>query len=67
MLITIEVQERVDSGLGVGVACVAIGAETNLSPNAIEKIYYSHRAKRGFQDKQLRTQILEWAQRFDQK
>jgi hypothetical protein len=62
-MITIDVQERVDSGLCVNNACAAVGDDIHLSPDAVEKIYYAHRGNPGVQDKVLRRQFLDFADR----
>jgi hypothetical protein len=67
LMITIDVQERVDSGLSVENACAAIGVDTNLSREAVEKIYYTHRGKRLVQEKPVREQFLEYAQFSERK
>jgi hypothetical protein len=66
-IITIDVQERVDGGSRVEAACAAIGADANLSPKAVEKIYYTHRSEPDVHDKPAREQLLKYVQSLEQK
>jgi hypothetical protein len=59
-MITMDVQERVDSGLSVKNACAAIGDDIHLSPDAVEKVYYARRDNPGVKDKLLRKQLLDY-------
>jgi hypothetical protein len=67
LIITFDVQEQVDSGSSVQDACAVISADINLSSDAVEKVYYAHRAKPGIQDKLLRRQLLDYADRSQRK
>jgi hypothetical protein len=67
LMITFDVQQRVESGSSVKDACVKISVDINLSPDAVEKVYYAHREKPGVQDKRLREQFLDYAQCSEQK
>jgi hypothetical protein len=66
-VITIDVQERVDDGSSVEAACAEIGDDANLSPEAVEKIYYTHRGKPGVHDKRAREQLLKYVQSLEPK
>ena len=63
LIITFDVQEQVDSGSSVKDACDVIGDDINLSPDAVEKVYYAHRANPCVQDKLYRRQLLDYADR----
>jgi hypothetical protein len=61
LIITFDVQEQVDSGSSVKDACAVISADVNLSPDAVEKVYYAYRGNPGVQDKLRRRQLLDFA------
>jgi hypothetical protein len=67
LIITFDVQEQVDSGSTVKDACAVIGRDIYLTPDAVEKVYRAHRANPGVQDKLLRRQLLDYADRSQRK
>jgi hypothetical protein len=67
LIITLDVQEQVDSGSRVKDACALISADINLSPDAVEKVYYANRENPCVQDKLFRRQFLDYADRSHRK